>query len=145
MNSDFCVAVHALVYLNHKAAVLSSEELAGNICTNAARVRKVTARLKRAGLLATKEGSEGGCRFDADPAAVSLCDVARALEVRFVDTGWHSGSQDCDCHISANMGPLMDSVLDDLNALCLARLGQITIADLDAQLFSSPCGDVQAT
>lgn len=34
MTSDYCVAVHALVYLNHKAKVLSSEELAENICTN---------------------------------------------------------------------------------------------------------------
>ena len=28
MTSDYCVAVHALGYLNHKAKVLSSEELA---------------------------------------------------------------------------------------------------------------------
>ena len=28
MNSDFCVAVHALVYLNRRGCVLSSEELA---------------------------------------------------------------------------------------------------------------------
>ena len=31
MNSDFCVAVHALVYLNRRGCVLSSEELARNI------------------------------------------------------------------------------------------------------------------
>ena len=49
MNSDFIVAVHALVYLNHKADIVSSEALAKNICTNAARVRKVMAPLKRAG------------------------------------------------------------------------------------------------
>ena len=47
MTSDYCVAVHALVYLNHKAKVLSSEELAENICTNPARVRKVMAKLKK--------------------------------------------------------------------------------------------------
>ena len=47
MNSDFIVAVHALVYLNHKADIVSSEALAKNICTNAARVRKVMAPLKR--------------------------------------------------------------------------------------------------
>ncbi len=139
MNSDFCVAVHALVYLNHKATVLSSEELAENICTNAARVRKVNARLKKAGLLATKEGSEGGCRFDGDPASITLADIARALEVRFVDTGWHSGNQDCECHISASMGSVMDTVLDELNTLCLNRLSQISIADLDKHLFVSPC------
>ena len=51
MTSDYCVAVHALVYLNHKAKVLSSEELAENICTNPARVRKVMAKLKKAGFV----------------------------------------------------------------------------------------------
>ena len=31
MNSDFNVAVHALVYMEHKAVTLSSDELAENI------------------------------------------------------------------------------------------------------------------
>ena len=57
MNSDFIVAVHALVYLNHKADIVSSEALAKNICTNAARVRKVMAPLKRAGFVTTREGN----------------------------------------------------------------------------------------
>ena len=76
MNSDFVVAVHALVYLNHKADVVSSEALADNICTNAARVRKVMAPLKRAGFVETREGSVGGYRFAADPAKTDLKQVA---------------------------------------------------------------------
>ena len=48
MNSEFAICVHALVYLDHKAACLSSEELAENICTNAARIRKVLGKLKKA-------------------------------------------------------------------------------------------------
>ena len=43
LNSDFCVAVHGLVYLKHKNDMVPSEELAKNICTNPARVRKVMA------------------------------------------------------------------------------------------------------
>ena len=49
MDSIFSLAVHALVYLNHKDCTLSSEALAENICTNPARVRKVMAQLKKAG------------------------------------------------------------------------------------------------
>ena len=37
MKSDFSVAVHALVYLSVKGCTLSSDALADNICTNAAR------------------------------------------------------------------------------------------------------------
>ena len=47
MNGLFCVAVHALIYLDKRGEQLSSEELAANICTNPARVRKVMAKLKR--------------------------------------------------------------------------------------------------
>ena len=46
MTSEFAIAVHALVYLNHKGETVSSEALAENICTNPARVRKVMAKLK---------------------------------------------------------------------------------------------------
>ena len=55
MTSDYCVAVHALVYLNHKAKVLSSEELAENICTNPARVRKVIGKAEKGRFCKTKE------------------------------------------------------------------------------------------
>ena len=48
MTGAFSLAVHALVYLNHKATTLSSEMLAENICTNPARIRKVMSQLKRA-------------------------------------------------------------------------------------------------
>ena len=45
MNSEFCIAVHGLVFLKLKKQCLSSEALAENICTNPARVRKVMAKL----------------------------------------------------------------------------------------------------
>ena len=54
MTSEFGIAVHAMVFLHHKGDMVSSEVLAENICTNPARVRKVMARLKRAGLVSTK-------------------------------------------------------------------------------------------
>ena len=72
MTSEFAVAVHALVFLNHKGDTQSSEAVAENVCTNPARVRKVMARLKRAGLVQTKEGLDGGYHFIKDPARVDL-------------------------------------------------------------------------
>ena len=60
MTSEFAIAVHALVYLNHKQETLASEELAKNVCTNPARIRKVMAKLKKKDLIATKEGQNGG-------------------------------------------------------------------------------------
>ena len=135
MTSDYCVAVHALVYLNHKAKVLSSEELAENICTNPARVRKVMAKLKKAGFVKTKEGSEGGYLFDQDADRVTLDQIAQALEIRFVDTAWKSGDTDMKCLVASGMAGLMDEIFDDLNEQCRKRLKEITIGTLDHRIF----------
>ena len=135
MTSDYCVAVHALVYLNHKAKVLSSEELAENICTNPARVRKVMAKLKKAGFVKTKEGSEGGYLFDQDADRVTLDQIAQALEIRFVDTAWKSGDTDMKCLVASGMAGLMDEIFDDLNEQCRKRLKEIPIGTLDHRIL----------
>ena len=137
MTSDYCVAVHALVYLNHKAKVLSSEELAENICTNPARVRKVMVKLKKAGFVKTKEGSEGGYLFDQDADRVTLDQIAQALEIRFVDTAWKSGDTDMKCLVASGMAGLMDEIFDDLNEQCRKRLKEITIGTLDHRIFGN--------
>lgn len=135
MKSDFCVAVHALVVLNHKAKVLSSEELADNICTNPARVRKVLCKLKAAGFVETKEGIEGGYNFIKEADEVNLRMILEALELRVVETTWHSGDQDKPCLISSGMAGIMDGIMDDLDVCCRERLSQKTIGDIDRQIF----------
>ena len=54
MTSEFAIAVHALVYLNHKQETLASVELAKNVCTNPARIRKVMAKLKKKNAISCK-------------------------------------------------------------------------------------------
>ena len=130
MNSAFCVAVHALICLNRRQEQLSSEELARSICTNPARVRKIMAGLKRAGLVETKEGNEGGYRFVGDPAALTLDQVARALEVRFVSTNWRGGGVDQPC-----LAEVMDGLLEELDEGCRSRLSEISLAELDSRLY----------
>lgn len=136
MNSDFIVAVHALVFLNHKVnETVSSEALAENICTNAARVRKVMAPLKRAGFVTTREGNVGGYRFAGDAAAINLRTVADILDIRFVQSNWHSGNIDMECLIASGMAAIMDDIFLDLDARCRERLEQIAIADIDHRIF----------
>ncbi len=135
MNSDFIVAVHALVFLNHTQGVVSSEALAENVCTNAARVRKVMAPLKRAGLVETREGNEGGYRFAADPVGTDLASIAEALDVRFVEARWHSGDADKECLVASGMGGIMDGIFAELDECCRERLKQVTVASIDNRIF----------
>ena len=135
MNGLFCVAVHALIYLDKRGCMLSSEELAANICTNPARVRKVMARLKKAGLVATKTGNDGGYHLLCEPGRVTLDQVADALDVRFVEPAWHSGGGvDCGCLVASGMAGVMDGLFDDLDRRCREQLAQLTLSDLEKQL-----------
>ena len=135
MDSSFNLAVHALVCLSHSGRSLSSEALAENICTNSTRVRRVMAGLKKAGMVETREGSDGGYRLCADPAALSLRQVAEAVNACFVDCAWRSGDIDRECAICSGMAGVMDALYRQMNEQCAAYLAQITIADIEAQLF----------
>lgn len=134
MTSEFCVAVHALAYLNRHPWTVSSETLAVNICTNPARVRRVLSGLKKAGLVDTREGAEGGYRLARPPEEVSLAGVARALGVQFVGAAWRSGDPDMDCLVASGMAGLMDGLYGELDALCYQRLEALTLADIDRRL-----------
>ncbi len=137
MTSEFGIAVHALVFLNHMGTQVSSENLAENICTNPARVRKVMAQLKRAGLVETHEGAEGGYCFRQPAESVTLCDIAQAVSAVFVSSAWHSGDTDKPCLIASGMGPLMDEIYTELDDMCRQRLGKITIAEIEKRLSAN--------
>ena len=136
MDSSFNLAVHALVCLSHSGRSLSSEALAENICTNPTRVRRVMAGLKKTGMVETREGLDGGYRLTADPASLTLRQVAEAVNTRFVDCAWHSGDIDRDCAICSGMAGVMDALYRQMNEQCAAYLSHTTITDIETQLFA---------
>lgn len=135
MTSEFAIAVHALVYLNHKGETVSSEALAENICTNPARVRKVMAKLNQVGLVAAKEGVDGGYRFIKTATEVTLCQIDEAVDVRLVSACWKPGGKAKACLVASGMGDIMEGIYTDLDELCRRRLAEITVADIDHQIF----------
>lgn len=136
MTSEFTIAVHALVFLSHKGRVCSSEGLAENVCTNAARIRKVMAKLKKAGLIKTKEGAEGGYLFHREAPEVNLRMVADALSSSFVSASWKSGDPHRECLVSSGMAGVMSEIYGALDMVCLERLKQITISDIEDRIFA---------
>lgn len=135
MTGEFTIAVHAMVYLNHKKTMLSSEEIAANVCTNAARIRKVLAKLKKADLVLTKEGLEGGYHLPEQAEETTLCDILEALSELPVSVNWKSGSMDMDCQVASGMAAIMDDIYGQLNQACKEKLKEIKIKDIDKQIF----------
>ena len=131
MTSEFAIAVHALVYLNHKQETLASEELAKNVCTNPARIRKVMAKLKKKNLIATKEGQNGGYHTSMEAGDVDLAMIYDALETEAVCASWKSGNPDMECMVASGMADIMDDIYGELNEVCREKLSKITIEDID--------------
>ena len=137
MNSSFSIAVHALVYLNHMEKVLSSEELAQNVCTNPVLIRKVMSKLKKAGIVDTKGGHCGGYLFTADAETLTLEKIAEAIDAHFVASPWRSGDMDKDCLISSGMGEILQSICVQLDEHCRKSLSGITVADIDRRILKN--------
>ncbi len=131
MNSEFVIAVHSLVFLaHHPEGMLSSEEIAANVCTHPARVRKVLSCLRRDGLVDTREGAGGGYRLGRDPMSVTLADVYRAMAAGSLAPGWCSGDPDMDCVVGANMREAMRDVFCGAERQLEAYFERITVGDM---------------
>lgn len=135
MTAEFPLAVHGLVYLLHTNRLTTSTELANNICTNPARVRKVMAMLHRANLIQAGRGKGSGYCCMQHTGAVTLKRVLLALHEEPISMNWRSGDMDQECLISSGMGALMDGIYQHLNGQCMDYLDEVTIADLCNQIF----------
>ena len=135
MTSDFAIAVHALVYLNHRQESVSSEQIAENVCTHPVRVRRVLSRLKKAGLVATREGQNGGYAACCPAADMDLARVADAIAEVPVTMKYRTGDLDMDCAVASGMAGIMDEVYDRMNAACRQELAKVTIDQIDQMLF----------
>lgn len=135
MNSDFIIAIHSLVYLKHKGKKVSSEELAGNVCTNSVRIRKVLSKLRERQLISTKEGMDGGYFYSAKER-ISLLDVYLALDMTLIHMNWHSGNLDAACLISSGMSGVVDEIRLQMEDLCKQQLATIYIDDMEHKLLS---------
>ena len=117
--------------------VLSSEELAENICTNPARVRKIMGKLKKMGIITTREGHVGGYCPCEGLEKVSLYEIAQGMDTVFVDTKWRSGNEENNCFISSGMSSVFDSLYRELDRLCMDHLKGITLGDVTAQIVET--------
>jgi len=129
----FPVAAHALAYLAHAHAcdpqsAVSSGELALSMPTNPVVVRRVTAMLAKAGLIATRAGASGGAWLTAKPETITLDRVLRA-----VNGCAHLGSPPPGakgCPVGEKIPDAVRLAIEAADQAAAQRLSQITVADL---------------
>jgi len=135
VNSEFTIAVHSLVYLAYlPEKMASSEMIADNVGTHSVRIRKIMSGLRRSGLVDTREGSGGGYRLTADPAAVTLADIYRVMAQGSLIPSWCSGDPEMDCVVGSNMNQVMFGIFCKAEKQLETYFHAITLQDVLQQI-----------
>ena len=135
-SQKFPVAAHALAYLAHKGAYSAADAapsaiLAASVPTNPVVIRRVTALLAKAGLIATRPGASGGSWLLRQPETIRLDEVLKA-----VNGCAHIGSPPAGakgCPISEHIPRQVAKALTAADEAATEALSKITIADLLAE------------
>ena len=108
---------------------MTSAKLAMCMSTNAVVVRRTMAGLRRAGFVRSQKGHGGGWEIACDLSAVTLKDVYDALgSPALLAMGIHLESPSCLVEQAVNRS--LTGAFADAEALLVARLGQVTLAQL---------------
>lgn len=130
-NSRLSLALHAL---GHMAAdperKWPSAEIAENMDTHPAFVRRVLGLLKKGGILRSEKGHSGGWSLARAPGEISLADVYRALDERFLRPEAPGDDNPVTCRIERALRGAVDGALDRAEETLIADLGRTSIAAL---------------
>ncbi|AJC22438.1 Rrf2 family transcriptional regulator [Pandoraea pulmonicola] len=129
--------LHVLLHMARHDAPFTSEQLAQMLCTNAVVVRRTMAGLRDAGYVRSDKGHGGGWSIACDLRAVTLLDIHRAVGgPHLFAIGVESDNPECAVERAVNA--VLEDALQEAEALLIARLGAISLADL-AQRFDALC------
>jgi Rrf2 family protein len=140
MNSEFTIAVHSLVLLAHLPDhMATSEEIALNVSTHSARIRKVMGFLRKAGYVSTKEGIGGGFILSCNPDQVTLGEIYRLTCQGSLKPSWCSGDENKSCMVSSKMDKLMGSMFSDAEKQMELYFDQHTIGSMLKRIIDLEC------
>ena len=132
-NSQFTTMIHMLTLLGKADHPLSSRWIAGSVNTNPVVIRQIVGRLREVGLVDTLPGSTGGTVLKEDPAQITLKDIYQ-LTKNETFFGLHPNEPSPYCPVGRNIQAVLIGVFEQMDQLVESALGDITIADMIAQV-----------
>lgn len=129
--------LHVLLHMARHEGAMTSETIAGMLGTNPVVVRRTMAGLRDAGYLRSEKGHGGGWVIAVDLETVSLLDVHRAVGGPRIFAIGNEHSRP-ECAVEQAVNEALQDVLADAEALLVARLGAVKLAEL-ARNFDARC------
>ncbi len=133
-NTQFSIAVHLLIALGFDGGrQATSGELAGSINTSPSFVRRILAKLSKAGLVSTTTGKSGSCVLAKRAEEISLLEIYKAVDAPLT-FAIHDYPVQNACRVSCNIESVMQKVLTRAQNSFERSLGETTLAELVADI-----------
>lgn len=127
--------LHVLLHMAEHKAPVTSEVLAKAMSTNPVVIRRIMAGLREQGYVRSEKGRGGGWTLACDLERVTLRDVYEAIgSPSLLAMGNRSESPTCLVELAVNAK--LGKAFDDAETMLLARLGEVTLADLGADFHA---------
>lgn len=138
-DSKLSSILHVLLHMAHLDRPMTSEQLAGYLDTNPVLVRRVMAGLRERGYVASSKGHGGGWSISCDLRQVTLRDIYQAVGSPTVFAMGNRIEQP-GCLVEQVVNQSLACAFDEAEALLIARLGNVTLAQLSerfSQLYAN--------
>ncbi|WP_074317474.1 Rrf2 family transcriptional regulator [Singulisphaera sp. GP187] len=127
--------LHVLLHMAEQDTPVTSEVLAKAMDTNPVVIRRIMAGLRDQGYVRSEKGHGGGWTLACDLSKVSLHDIYSALgSPSLLAIGNRTESPDCLVEQAVNAA--LHQAFHDAERLLLSRLGEVTLAMLNADLHN---------
>jgi Rrf2 family protein len=134
-NLQFSIAVHIMAALGYQGCdgSMSSGVLAKSINANPSFVRRVLARLSKAGLVRTSKGKSGCCSLAKPAASITLLDIYHAVEAPQVFT-IHEYEDQKSCIVSCGIKSSLEKVLEKTQRSMEEGLKKVRLSEVVSDL-----------
>ena len=128
-NSRTTIATHALAWLElarrRGQAVLSSEEVAASVNTNAVIIRRSLSDLQRAGLVTARRGNGAGFSLGRPATEITLLEVWPEPLLAL-----HNSEPNLECPVGRGIRPVLTDLYDEATGAFRASLARWTVNDV---------------
>jgi Rrf2 family protein len=133
-NTQFAIATHIMAALGHAAGKeVNSAEIAGSVNTSSSFVRRILAKLSKAGLVKTATGKGGSCWLARPARRISLLDIYRAVEAPKA-FAIHQYPAEKQCPVSCGIKPALSRVLAETQQAIEGSLSRTSLAEVISDL-----------
>jgi len=134
-NCRFAVSVHvcAVLALNEDSPA-TSDWIAKSVNTNPVVVRRILSALNKAGLVKSQRGISGGSSLARSSDAISLLEIARAVDEDEGPSLHHQPPND-KCPVGAHIQPILSEIIAQADAARDRELAKLTLAEVVGRLL----------